>query len=86
MKLSFSRTALMAILFLVTGMGFAQTTGITSGAIHAINSESSSRLLDVRDASPAVIADKVFEAWHNIFNIESLKGFWDNAEIGRAHV
>lgn len=34
------------------------------------------------DASPAVIADKVFSAWYTGYNIESVKGFfWDNAEM-----
>ena len=30
----------------------------------------------------AAIADKVFAAWYNSFNIESVNGFfWDNAEM-----
>ncbi len=34
------------------------------------------------DTSPAVIADKVFNAWYTGYNIESVKGFfWDNAEM-----
>jgi predicted alpha-1,6-mannanase (GH76 family) len=34
------------------------------------------------DTSQAVIADKVFAAWYNGYNIESVNGFfWDNAEM-----
>jgi predicted alpha-1,6-mannanase (GH76 family) len=33
-------------------------------------------------APPATIADQVFAAWYNSYNIESVKGFfWDNAEM-----
>jgi predicted alpha-1,6-mannanase (GH76 family) len=32
------------------------------------------------DTLPA-IADKAFMAWYNCYNIESFKGFWDNAEM-----
>jgi predicted alpha-1,6-mannanase (GH76 family) len=34
------------------------------------------------DPTPRVIADKVFAAWYNAYNIESVQGFfWDNAEM-----
>jgi predicted alpha-1,6-mannanase (GH76 family) len=34
------------------------------------------------DSSPALIADKVFAAWYNGYNVESVEGFfWDNAEM-----
>jgi predicted alpha-1,6-mannanase (GH76 family) len=38
--------------------------------------------VSAEDKSPAVIADKVFAAWYNSYEIESVKGFfWDNAEM-----
>jgi predicted alpha-1,6-mannanase (GH76 family) len=37
---------------------------------------------DKAAASPAEITEKVFAAWYNTFNIESVQGyFWDNAEM-----
>jgi len=34
------------------------------------------------EVSPSVaIADKVFNAWYNQYNIETFKGFWDRAEM-----
>jgi predicted alpha-1,6-mannanase (GH76 family) len=36
----------------------------------------------IEDASPRAIADKVFSAWYNAYDIGSVKGFfWDNAEM-----
>lgn len=38
--------------------------------------------INIEASSPAAIADRIFTAWYNSFNIESVKGyFWDNAEM-----
>ena len=51
MKSFIFRTALLAFFFVYADIGFAQTTGITSGAIYTLKSKVSNKLLNVSNAS-----------------------------------
>ena len=51
MKSFFSRTFLLLFLIVNAGVAFAQTAGITSGAIYTLKSKLSNKLLDVSNAS-----------------------------------
>jgi predicted alpha-1,6-mannanase (GH76 family) len=51
MKSFFFRSALLALFLINTGIGFAQTSGITSGAIYTIKSKSGNKLLNVSNTS-----------------------------------
>lgn len=56
-------TSFAIILFLGIGLGFAQTTGIVSGAIYTLKSKSSSKLLTVQNSSQS--NDANVETWTN---------------------
>jgi predicted alpha-1,6-mannanase (GH76 family) len=51
MKSFFFRTALLGLFFVNAGVGFSQTSGITSGAIYTLKSKLSNKLLNVSNAS-----------------------------------
>ncbi len=51
MKSFFFRTALLVFFFVNAGVGFSQTSGITSGAIYTLKSKLSNKLLNVSNAS-----------------------------------
>ena len=51
MKSFIFRTVLLVFFFVNADFGFAQTTGITSGAIYTIKSKLSNKLLNVSNAS-----------------------------------
>ena len=51
MKSFFSRTFLLLFLIVNAGVAFAQTSGITSGAIYSLKSKLSNKLLDVSNSS-----------------------------------
>jgi predicted alpha-1,6-mannanase (GH76 family) len=51
MKSLYLQTALIIFFIMNADVGFAQTAGITSGAIYTIKSESSNKLLDVSNSS-----------------------------------
>jgi predicted alpha-1,6-mannanase (GH76 family) len=71
MKPYFFQLFLVAFLITSAGSCFGQAAGITTAA-----------RVDQDDSSSAAIADKVFAAWYNTFNIEAVNGFfWDNAEM-----
>ncbi|MCC8424772.1 glycoside hydrolase family 76 protein [Mucilaginibacter sp. UR6-11] len=51
MKLLYLRSAVVMAFLTITATGFAQTGGITSGAVYSLRSKSNGKLLDVSNAS-----------------------------------